>query len=98
MEFLFAARFKKSYKKLEENDQKAIKKKLVLMSRNPHHPSLRTKMVQGTDGIFECSITMSMRMSWEYEGESILLRGVGDHDEVLKNPFNFSAVMGSSPY
>jgi mRNA interferase RelE/StbE len=86
MEFLFTARFKKSYKKLGENDKNAIKKKLLLMSRNPHHPSLRTKKVKGTGGIFECSITMSIRMTWEYEGESILLRGVGDHDEVLDNP------------
>jgi mRNA-degrading endonuclease YafQ of YafQ-DinJ toxin-antitoxin module len=86
MEFLFSARFKKSYKQLEETDQKAIKKKLDLLSRNPHHPSLRTKKVQGTDGIFECSISMSIRLTWEYEGESILLRVVGDHDEVLKKP------------
>ena len=86
MEFLFTARFKKSYKKLEENDKKIIQKKLALMRRNPHHPSLRTKKVQGTDGIFEGSISMSIRMTWEYEGESILLRVVGNHDEVLTNP------------
>ena len=86
MEFLFTARFKKSYKKLEENDKKVIQKKLALMRRNPHHPSLRTKKVQGTDGIFECSISLSIRMTWEYEGESILLRVVGNHDEVLSNP------------
>jgi mRNA interferase RelE/StbE len=86
MEFLFTARFKKSYKKLEENDKKVIKKKLALMRSNPHHPSLRTKKVQGTDGIFECSISLSIRMTWEYEGESILLRVVGTHDEVLNNP------------
>jgi mRNA interferase RelE/StbE len=86
MEFLFTARFKKSYRKLEENDKKGIQKKLALMRRNPHHPSLRTKKVQGTDDIFECSINMSLRMSWEYEGKSILLRVVGNHDEVFNNP------------
>jgi mRNA interferase RelE/StbE len=86
MEFLFTARFKKSYKKLEANDKKVIQKKLALMRRNPQHPSLRTKKVQGTDDIFECSINMSLRMTWEYEGESILLRVVGNHDEVLNNP------------
>jgi mRNA interferase RelE/StbE len=86
MEFLFTARFKKSYEKLEENDKKDIQKKLALMRRSPHHPSLRTKKVQGTDGIFECGINMPLRMTWEYEGESILLRVVGNHDEVLTNP------------
>ena len=86
MEFKFTSRFKQSYKKLDPVTQKALKKKLELMSQNPHHPSLRTKKVQGTENIFECSITMSIRMSWEYEGESILLRVIGDHDEVLKRP------------
>jgi mRNA-degrading endonuclease YafQ of YafQ-DinJ toxin-antitoxin module len=56
------------------------------MSENPHHPSLRTKKVQGTENIFECSITMAVRLTWQYEGDSILLRLIGDHDEVHKNP------------
>ena len=86
MEFLFTDRFKKSYKKLTEADKQAARKKLTLMGTNPHHPSLRTKKIQGTEGLFECSITMSIRMTWEYEGSSILLRAIGYHDEVLKNP------------
>ena len=86
MDFIFTGRFKKSYKNLSKQDQKALQKKLDLMSRNPHHPSLRTKKIQGTDDIFECSINMSIRMTWQYESESILLRVVGDHDAVLKNP------------
>ncbi len=86
MEFKFTARFKKSYKKLAKDDQQTTQKKLALMSNNPHHPSLRNKKVQGTDRIFECSITLSIRMTWEYENEAILLRVVGNHDDVLKNP------------
>jgi mRNA-degrading endonuclease YafQ of YafQ-DinJ toxin-antitoxin module len=86
MEFLFTARFKRAYKKLSEADRRSAQKKLALMSGNPHHPSLRTKKVQGTENIFECSITMSIRLTWQYEGDSILLRAVGDHDDVLKNP------------
>ena len=86
MEFIFTERFKKSYKQLSKDGQMTLHKKLELMSSNPHHPSLRTKKVQGTDNIFECSINMSIRMTWQYEGESILLRVVGDHDEVLKKP------------
>ena len=86
MEFLFTARFRKAYKKLSEADRRTAQKKLVLMSENPHHPSLRTKKVQGTENIFECRITMAIRMTWQYEGNSILLRLIGDHDEVLKKP------------
>jgi mRNA interferase RelE/StbE len=86
MEFIFTERFKKSYRELSRDEQKALHKKLDLMSKNPHHPSLRTKKVQGTDDIFECSINMSIRMTWQYDGASILLRVVGNHDEVLRNP------------
>ena len=86
MEFIVTDRFKKSYKNLSKQDQKTLRKKLDLMSRNPHHPSLRTKKVQGTDNIFECTINMAIRMTWQYESKSLLLRVVGDHDEVLKHP------------
>jgi len=86
MDFIFTERFKKSYKKLSDEEQKTLQKKLDLMSLNPHHPSLRTKKVQGTDNIFECSINMAIRMTWQYDGDSILLRVIGDHDAVLKNP------------
>jgi mRNA-degrading endonuclease YafQ of YafQ-DinJ toxin-antitoxin module len=86
MEFIFTERFKKSYKKLSKDEQKALHKKLSSMSRNTHHSSLRNKKVQGTNDIFECSVSVSIRMTWKYDGESIVLRVVGRHDEVLKNP------------
>lgn len=67
-------------------EKKTLQKKLVLMKKNPYHPSLRTKKIQGAGNIFECSITMAIRMTWQYKGESIVLRVVGDHDEVLRSP------------
>ncbi len=86
MEFIYTDRFKKSYKQLSKEEKKILHKKLLLMIKNPLHPSLRTKKVQGTDNIFECSINMAVRMTWQYEGDSIMLRVVGDHDKVLGNP------------
>jgi mRNA interferase RelE/StbE len=86
MEFIYTDRFKKSYKQLSKEKKKALHKKLLLMIKNPLHPSLRTKKVQGTDNIFECSINMAVPMTWQYEGDSIMLRVVGDHDKVLGNP------------
>ncbi|MDP3285731.1 MAG: hypothetical protein Q8M56_14970 [Desulfobacterales bacterium] len=86
MDFKFAERFRKSYKKLSKDEQKILHRKFDLMGDNPHHPSLRTKKVQETENIFECSINMEIRMTRQYEGESILLRVIGKHDEVLKNP------------
>jgi mRNA interferase RelE/StbE len=86
MEFIYTYRFKRSYKQLSKEEKKALHKKFLLMMKNPHHPSLRTKKVLGTDNILEYSINMAVRMTWQYEGESIMLRVVGDHDKVLRNP------------
>jgi mRNA interferase RelE/StbE len=86
MEFIYTDKFKRSYKQLSKEEKKALQKKLLLMDKNPQHPSLRTKKVQGTDNIFECGINMAVRMTRQYDGKSILLRIIGDHDEVLRNP------------
>lgn len=86
MDFIFTQRFKKFYKNLSDKKRKALRKKLDLMSMNPDHPSLRIKKIQGADGVFECTINMAVRMTWQYDDGSILLRVVGDRDIVLKNP------------
>lgn len=66
--------------------KKALKKKLSLMMKNPRHPSLRVKKIQGQEGIFEASITMSVRMTWQYTEDGILLRNIDEHDKALKKP------------
>jgi mRNA interferase RelE/StbE len=86
MEFSFSNRFKKDFKKLNSEEKRTLASKLGLLSENQYHPSLRTKKVQGTDDIFECSINMSIRMTWQYREETIFLRTVGNHDNVLNNP------------
>lgn len=86
MEFLFTEKFKKDYKKSTNDVKKAIQGKLRIMVDNPYHPSLRTKKIQGREDILECSINMSIRMTWQYYEGKILLRAVGDHDYTLKNP------------
>lgn len=86
MIFTRSDRFKNNYSKLNEEIKKKVKTKLNLMSKNPMHPSLRTKRIQGTENIFEASINMTIRMTWQYVENGILLRNVGEHDETLKNP------------
>jgi len=58
--------------------------KLKLLINDPFYPSLRTKKVQGTDGIFEMSVNMDIRILWKYEGDIIiLLIDVGHHKKML---------------
>ena len=47
-------------------------KKLKLLANDPTHPSLRTKRIQGTEKLFECSVNMDIRIIWYYEGNTIV--------------------------
>ena len=81
----FTDRFQKHYGDLTETEKKQLRNKLTLLSENPMHPSLRTKRIQGTDGLFECSVNMDIRIIWYYEGETlIILVDVGHHDILKK--------------
>jgi hypothetical protein len=50
------------------------------------HPSLRTKKVQGQRGVFEARIDRSYRFTFHYEGDTVVLRGAGSHDQAFRNP------------
>ncbi|MEG6512980.1 hypothetical protein [Desulforamulus ruminis] len=79
--------FADKVKRLSLEERRVLKKKFEFLMENPRHPSLRTKKIQGQDRIFEASITMEIRMTWEYmEDGGILLRNIGEHDKTLKSP------------
>ena len=81
----FTDRFQKNFKTLSGNEKKQIMKKLSLLAENPMHPSLRTKRIQGTTDLFECSVNMDIRIIWYYEGDKIIiLLDVGHHDILKK--------------
>ncbi len=80
-EFVFTEKFKKHFTKLDNTEKKQLKNKLELLSNNPMHPSLRTKRIQGTADLFECSVNMDIRVIWFYEGDTlIILLDIGHHD------------------
>ena len=77
----FTKRFEKHFKSLTSQERKQLKNKLQLLSENPMHPSLRTKRIQGTKDLFECSVNMNIRIIWYYEGDKIIiLIDVGHHN------------------
>ena len=83
-QFTYSDNFKKHYKKLSVTEKKQITNKLKLLSKNPAHPSLRTKRIKGTDKLFESSVSMDIRIVWHYEMNRIIfLMDVGHHD-ILK--------------
>lgn len=79
-------RFKKAYRKLSVNVQNKVDKQIALLSNDLKHPSLHTKKIKGREGIFEARVDIYYRMSFEIFEDTIFLRVVGNHDEVLRNP------------
>lgn len=79
-------RFKKSYKSLPESIQTKVDRQLATLEANFSHPSLRTKKIKGSGGIWEARVNDFYRMTFEIMDDVIYLRVVGNHDEVLKAP------------
>jgi len=72
----FSRDFKNLPKKIQERAEKAIQ----LLARDPHYPSLRTKKMRAPGGIWEASVSISYRITFQWAGEQLLLRRIGTHD------------------
>lgn len=76
--------FVKRYSKLSEKERDMVDAKLRTLARDPWHPSLRTKRIQGT-GEFEVSVNMDIRMAITFEGDKIIVMlDVDHHDKLLR--------------
>ena len=76
--------FAKHYKKLTAIERGMVDDKPRILARDPWHPSLRTKRIQGT-GEFEVSVNMDIRMAITFEGDRlIIMLDVDHHDKLLK--------------
>jgi addiction module RelE/StbE family toxin len=83
----FTRRFLKSFAHLPKVVQEKVKKHIALLAENPRHPSLQSRLIQGAAGINEARIDLDYRMTYERDAEdTLVLRVVGKHDKVLKNP------------
>lgn len=85
------SKFKRSFKKLPREIQYLFGDKMEQFIDDWRHPSLRVKRIQGTDGIWEASLNMSIRFTFEWLEENgiliCLLHNIGDHDHVLRPPY-----------
>jgi mRNA interferase RelE/StbE len=79
-------RFKKAWKRLPETDKRSARKAILNLAVNINYPSLRVKKVQGTSIIREARVNLRTRITFEMSGDKIILRNIGRHDEVLKQP------------
>jgi len=79
-------RFAVAYARLPSHVQKKVDKALRLLDADFRHPSLRTRPIEGTRGIYEARVDQKHRMTYEREGDRLIMRTVGTHDETLTKP------------
>ena len=84
VEFRTTRTFDKSFVTLPAGIRKRALEKLDLYENDPRHPSLRVKKMVGTPGIWEMSVTKDYRITFQRDGNVVLLRNIGTHD-ILKH-------------
>jgi len=80
------ARFKKAWKELNEEEKDLARKALRNLAADLGYPALRVKKMQGVEHVWEARISRSLRMTFQIEGDTIILRNIGRHDETLERP------------
>ncbi|MEK6732829.1 MAG: hypothetical protein AABY55_04305 [Candidatus Omnitrophota bacterium] len=80
---IYIPHFKRDYKKLTSIAKEKVKKAIFLMEDDLRYPSLQVKKIKGTKNIWEARASESLRITFNMEGNVIILRTTGEHD-VLK--------------
>ena len=86
MKITRTARFKKAWKKLSEEEKDLARKALGNLAADLRYPALRVKKMQGVGHILEVRVSHSLRMTFEIEEDTIILRNIERHDETLERP------------
>ncbi|MBI3583105.1 MAG: hypothetical protein HY096_04040 [Nitrospinae bacterium] len=79
-------RFERCYQDLPKSIQKKVDMQIKILANDFRHPSLHTKKIKGSEGIWEVRVDIFYRLTFEIIEDTIFLRVVGNHDEVLKSP------------
>ena len=79
-------RFKRAYQRLSQRETQQARKAIEMLVRDFRYPSLRMKRIRGTAHIWEARVSRGYRMTFQIQGDMIVLRNIGEHDATLKNP------------
>jgi len=79
-------RFKKGWKELNKQEKALARKAINNLAIDIRCPALRMKKMKGTEYIWEARVGRSLRLTFQIEGDTIILRSIGRHDETLERP------------
>ncbi len=86
MKITRTARFKKAWQQLAKGEKSLVRKAITNLALDIRYPALRVKKIKGVENIWEARVSLSLRMTFQIEGNTILLRNIGRHDEALERP------------
>ena len=86
MKITRTARFKRAWQELTEEQKELGRKALKNLATDLRYPALKVKKMQGVERIWEARVSRSLRMTFEIEGNRIIMRNIGRHDETLERP------------
>jgi mRNA interferase RelE/StbE len=79
--------FKRRLKRKPQPLQRAIEECVARLADDPQHPGLRTKRLQSIgEVVFSARIDRANRLTFHWEGSTIVLRNHCNHDAVLGRP------------
>jgi mRNA-degrading endonuclease RelE of RelBE toxin-antitoxin system len=84
LKIIWSLPFERDFRDLPQDIQARAERVLTLLLDNPRHPSLQAKKMQGVKNLWEARVSLSYRITYQFEGERILLRRIGTHDVLRK--------------
>ena len=86
MKIARTARFKKAWKQLAKGEKSLARKAITNLASDIRYPALRVKKIKGVENIWEARASLSLRITFQIEGNTIILRNIGHHEETLGRP------------
>jgi mRNA-degrading endonuclease RelE of RelBE toxin-antitoxin system len=83
---VISERFALAYAELPPDVRRRVDKALRLLEEDFRHPGLRARRVEGMEGIYEARVDRRHRMTYHREGDRLVMRNVGEHDDTLRRP------------
>ena len=86
MKIARTVRFKKAWKQLNTREEKLPQQAIANLAENIRYTALRVKKIKGAENIRGTRASCSLRITFQIEGNTIILRNIGRHDDTLGRP------------
>ena len=78
-------RFRRAYRLLADDDRQRATKAIALLASDWRYPSLQVRRMHGKEGLWEARASLTLRITFELAGDTIVLRNVGTYDKTLRD-------------